>query len=198
MMQSKKFASQADLVEKKVSFDRLSDHAYAYTAEGDPNTGVVLGDDALTALYEATHHALTAAGFEHYEISSYARPGGRAVHNARYWRGGEYLGLGVGAASFRRIGAGSERWTNARDLATWRDPDRRIADRTTQDPDELARDLLWLAMRTSDGAPLADVPAEVTAWAIAGGLADARDDRLRPTLRGFLFADQVAARLTHE
>ena len=49
-MQSKKFASQADLVEKKVSFDKLSDHAYAYTAEGDPNTGVVVGDDAVMVI----------------------------------------------------------------------------------------------------------------------------------------------------
>jgi glyoxylase-like metal-dependent hydrolase (beta-lactamase superfamily II) len=46
----KKFASQADLEEKKVSFDRLSDHAYAYTAEGDPNTGVVIGDDAVMVI----------------------------------------------------------------------------------------------------------------------------------------------------
>ena len=37
---SKAFASQADLEEKKVSFTKLSDHAYAYTAEGDPNTGI--------------------------------------------------------------------------------------------------------------------------------------------------------------
>ncbi|MGE5337182.1 MAG: MBL fold metallo-hydrolase, partial [Gemmatimonadota bacterium] len=44
---SKQFASHADLVEKKVSFDRLSDNAYAYTAEGDPNTGIVIGDDAV-------------------------------------------------------------------------------------------------------------------------------------------------------
>ena len=44
---SKKFASHADLVEKKVSFDKLSDNAYAYTAEGDPNTGIVIGDDAV-------------------------------------------------------------------------------------------------------------------------------------------------------
>src|SRR5512143_3642071 len=43
----KKFASQADLEEKKISFDRLSEHAYAYTAEGDPNTGIVIGDDAV-------------------------------------------------------------------------------------------------------------------------------------------------------
>jgi glyoxylase-like metal-dependent hydrolase (beta-lactamase superfamily II) len=46
-MSEKKFASQADLEEKKVSFDRLSENAYAYTAEGDPNTGIVVGDDAV-------------------------------------------------------------------------------------------------------------------------------------------------------
>src|SRR5947207_3428754 len=46
-MSDKKFASQADLEEKKVSFDRLSEYAYAYTAEGDPNTGIVVGDDAV-------------------------------------------------------------------------------------------------------------------------------------------------------
>ncbi len=43
----KKFASQADLQEKKVTFSRLSEHAWAYTAEGDPNTGIVIGDDAV-------------------------------------------------------------------------------------------------------------------------------------------------------
>jgi len=47
---TKAFASQADLVEKTVSFDRLSDHAYAYTAEGDPNTGIVVGDDAVMVI----------------------------------------------------------------------------------------------------------------------------------------------------
>lgn len=44
---SKAFASQADLQEKKISFDKLSDNAYAYTAEGDPNTGVVIGDNGV-------------------------------------------------------------------------------------------------------------------------------------------------------
>ncbi|HSN31142.1 MAG TPA: MBL fold metallo-hydrolase [Ideonella sp.] len=47
MTEKKAFASQADLAVKKVSFDKLSDHAYAYTAEGDPNTGIVVGDDAV-------------------------------------------------------------------------------------------------------------------------------------------------------
>ncbi len=49
-MNEKKFASHADLVEKKVTFDKLSDHAYAYTAEGDPNTGIVVGDNAVMVI----------------------------------------------------------------------------------------------------------------------------------------------------
>jgi len=44
---TKAFASQADLEEKQVTFEQLSEHAWAYTAEGDPNTGIVIGDDAV-------------------------------------------------------------------------------------------------------------------------------------------------------
>jgi len=47
MTQTKKFASQADLEEKKVTFSQISEHVWAYTAEGDPNTGIVIGDDAV-------------------------------------------------------------------------------------------------------------------------------------------------------
>src|SRR4249920_4135711 len=47
MSQPKKFASQADLEVKMVSFTQLSEHAWAYTAEGDPNTGIIVGDDAV-------------------------------------------------------------------------------------------------------------------------------------------------------
>jgi glyoxylase-like metal-dependent hydrolase (beta-lactamase superfamily II) len=49
-MNTKAFASQADLEDKKISFTKLSDHAYAYTAEGDPNTGIVIGDDAVMVI----------------------------------------------------------------------------------------------------------------------------------------------------
>ncbi|TSE34968.1 MBL fold metallo-hydrolase [Tepidimonas charontis] len=49
-MSTKAFASQADLQDKQVSFTRLSEHAYAYTAEGDPNTGVVIGDNAVMVI----------------------------------------------------------------------------------------------------------------------------------------------------
>ena len=47
MAQVKKFASQADLKEKQVTFSQISEHAWAYTAEGDPNTGIIIGDDAV-------------------------------------------------------------------------------------------------------------------------------------------------------
>jgi glyoxylase-like metal-dependent hydrolase (beta-lactamase superfamily II) len=47
MSSTKVFASQADLEVKKVSFTQLSEHAWAYTAEGDPNTGIVIGDDGV-------------------------------------------------------------------------------------------------------------------------------------------------------
>ena len=46
-MSTKTFASAADLEEKKVTFEQISEHAWAYTAEGDPNTGIIIGDDAV-------------------------------------------------------------------------------------------------------------------------------------------------------
>src|SRR5215211_4902574 len=46
-MSSKDFASAGDLVEKKVSFDEIGPDLYAYTAEGDPNSGIIIGDDAV-------------------------------------------------------------------------------------------------------------------------------------------------------
>jgi glyoxylase-like metal-dependent hydrolase (beta-lactamase superfamily II) len=47
---AKAFASQADTAEKRVTFSRVSDRAYAFTAEGDPNTGVVVGDDSVMVI----------------------------------------------------------------------------------------------------------------------------------------------------
>ena len=60
-MNSKKFASQADVEEKKISWEKLSDNAYAYTAEGDPNTGVIIGDDAVMII-DATATPVAAQG----------------------------------------------------------------------------------------------------------------------------------------
>lgn len=60
-MNTKAFASQADLEEKKISWDKLSDNAYAYTAEGDPNTGVIIGDDSVMII-DATATPVMAQG----------------------------------------------------------------------------------------------------------------------------------------
>src|SRR5262249_30587731 len=81
---------------------------------------VPLPEEALAVLYVAVHDRLTAAGYEHYEISSYARPGQRAIHNALYWRGAAFLGLGVGAASLELDGdGGGRRITNPRRAADY-------------------------------------------------------------------------------
>ena len=159
---------------------------------------VPLDEDTLATQYIATHDALLAAGYEHYEISSYAKPTARAVHNSLYWRGAPFLGLGVGAASLAVHADGSgTRATNPRKWTQYAADPGAPAERTVIDPAEMASDRAWLGMRTSDGVPLADLrPAEgVAEELVAEGLAAHRGDRICPTLRGFLMADHIAARI---
>ena len=54
---------------------------------------------------------LSDAGLKRYEISNYARPGWHSRHNVNYWRGGDYLGIGAGAHSYRRNSDGVYRST---------------------------------------------------------------------------------------
>jgi len=158
---------------------------------------VPLEEDTLTALYTQTHAALVGAGYEHYEISSYARPGRRAVHNSLYWAGAAYLGLGVGAASLELAADGGVRATNPRRARDYLAAPGTPAEATVIGPSEMRADRAWLAMRTSDGLPepaLAAAPG-VADWLVAEGLAERRDGRICPTLRGFLMADRIAARI---
>src|SRR5262249_35855629 len=113
-------------------------------------------DEAAAAQFEAAHARLTAAGWEHYEVSSYARPGCRAVHNALYWRGAEYLGLGAGAWSFRRDEGGGVRWENPRAVSRYLAGG--AAAETRQDAAAVRADEVWLALRTVDGIAEARVP----------------------------------------
>ena len=79
------------------------------------SAGDVPGDDEMAEFYETACSVLGAAGYEHYEISNWARPGSASRHNLKYWRREPYLGFGAGAHSF----SGTERWANAHDAAEY-------------------------------------------------------------------------------
>lgn len=155
-----------------------------------------LGEDVLADLYMHAHHMLTRAGFEHYEISSYARPGKRAVHNSLYWRGTPFLGLGVGAASLAVAADGSGvRATNPRRARQYMADPGVPAEVVRVNAAEMRADRAWLGMRTVDGVAEADVPGDVVTWLCDEGLAERRGARVCPTLRGFMMADRIAARI---
>jgi oxygen-independent coproporphyrinogen-3 oxidase len=97
--------------------------AYAYTAEhGTPmgdavNKGSLArpDEDLEAAMFERARDQLEGAGFRHYEISNFARPGRETLHHVQYWRRGPYLGLGPSAVSF----LGGERVRAPRGLEAW-------------------------------------------------------------------------------
>lgn len=161
--------------------------------------------------FEEADRRLGEAGYEHYEVSSYARPGRRAVHNSLYWSGAEYLGLGNAAHSFWRPGPGrGVRWWAPRSVVAYlaarpAGPDTPLADDPLvagleeQEAAALAEDEVWLGVRTADGvATFADGlrgrEAEI-ARLVAAGFLEVRDGRVRPTPRGFLYADEIGVRL---
>ena len=85
------------------------DHLSAYNLTIEPGTVfhkqqaqgqlVMPSEDFQRELYEITIDTLTGAGYEHYEISNYAKPGNQCRHNLNYWHNGEFVGLGAGASS---------------------------------------------------------------------------------------------------
>lgn len=157
-------------------------------------------EDVLAALYEETHELLSGENYEHYEVSSYAEIGHRAVHNSLYWKGADYLGLGNGAASLLRLPeGGARRWQNHRAVGRYLHGDaaQHVDVKEEIDAGEFATELLWLAMRTVDGA---DVGCMVGREKVFDALLDEHlitrdEDRIRPTLRGFLYNNQLIRRL---
>jgi oxygen-independent coproporphyrinogen-3 oxidase len=145
----------------------------------------------------AAHDLLAGAGFEHYEVSNYARPGRRSRHNAAYWAGAEYVGLGPGAHGFD----GRVRRWNARQYVDWRDAalmrtDPAAGSELLTDENRLAEHV-YLGMRSDTGLLLEpgerDVvrPWEVARWVTVDGV-----DRLRCTPLGWLRLDALATALT--
>ncbi len=143
--------------------------------------------------YLAAHAALTAAGFEHYEVSNAARPGRRARHNSAYWRRAAYLGLGPSAHS----AADGERWWNLRDWTAYEravmESRDCVAGREVPDPASVRLEELYLGLRTVEGAParLVAEPA-VTGW-VRNGWADVLGGRIRLTVEGWLRLDALVA-----
>jgi len=141
---------------------------------------------------------LRGAGYEHYEVSNFARPGYASRHNAVYWDGRPYVGLGNGAHSYRHP---VRRW-NVRDWALYRE--RVMAGETPEEGretiDAAAESLerAWLSLRTSDGVSLCDLSEEarqlVDSWRRAG-LAEGDATRARLTPEGWLLLDRLAVEL---
>src|SRR5713226_582299 len=82
---------------------------------GKYSAGAVPSEDEMAEFYEMAQEALGAAGYHHYEISNWAKPGFESKHNLKYWRREPYLGFGAGAHSV----SGTERWANAHDAAAY-------------------------------------------------------------------------------
>src|SRR5437016_8748191 len=79
------------------------------------SAGAVASEGEMAEVYERAQAELAKAGYHHYEISNWARPGFESKHNLKYWRREAYLGFGAGAHSF----SGTERWANAHDAAAY-------------------------------------------------------------------------------
>jgi len=163
-------------------------------------------EDLERAMYEAAIDTLTAAGYEHYEVSNFARSGHRCRHNETYWTGRPYFAAGPGASRF----IAGRRETNHRSTTTYiarvlagQSP---VAESEQLDPEDAARERLVFALRRLEGIALDQFAAETgfSAEQLGGaalarfveqGLLEfsARDQHryLRLTRRGLLVSDAI-------
>jgi oxygen-independent coproporphyrinogen-3 oxidase len=167
--------------------------------------GRYLSDDAQADLWLDLGRRLESAGFAHYEISNWARPGFEARHNLKYWQRVPTLGLGVSA---HELWAGRRRANVAslpgyiEALASGRRPtalDRRLP------AEEEARERVMLGLRLADGIPAEeieslvaggsdrDLAADYRAWR-EEGLLQERSGRVAFTERGFLLSNEILCR----
>lgn len=148
---------------------------------------------------------LTDAGYEHYEISNFARPGYRSRHNSSYWHQVPYIGLGAAAHSFD---LNSRQW-NVADLKLYIEEINNgiiPMEREELDNDTTFNDIITTALRTSDGIDLNALETSLgkryrnTLISAAGkhieqGLLEIRHDRLRLTAEGIFISDMVMSDL---
>jgi putative oxygen-independent coproporphyrinogen III oxidase len=181
------------------------DHVSCYALTIEP--GTPLGQKVATGrnlapdpdlqadLYEAACERLGAAGYEHYEVSNWARPGHDCLHNLGYWEGRPYLGLGAGAHSYRA----GRRWWNVRLPQRYID---RVAagsllveGEERPDPAEAELERVFLSVRLARGVPASWVPSDVARAYVERGLARRRDGRFALTDQGMLLANDLVLAL---
>ncbi|MDQ2768650.1 MAG: radical SAM family heme chaperone HemW [Gemmatimonadota bacterium] len=143
------------------------------------------------------HDTLGAAGFEHYEVSNYARPGARARHNSSYWKHVPYAAIGPAAHRFD----GQRRSWNVGPYADWLRRLQLGIDPTEGDEllteADVESERAYIGLRTTDGLVLSDeLRAHTQRWRDAGW-ATIVGDRLQLTPLGWLRLDALAVDLTH-
>ena len=165
-------------------------------------------DDELGAdCYEDAEQHLATAGFHHYEVSNWARPGGESRHNRLYWTGAEYLGLGVGAHSLRFEGGQAKRRANARTLRIWQEDPAAGGGETEGVPERtFLGERLMTGLRTPSGVNLTELQAtldldvdgevgEVLRQLVEEGLLIREGESIKVTQRGMRLGDLVAERV---
>ncbi len=170
--------------------------------------GVVreVDDDEQLAQFEFVRRTLRDAGYHHYEISNFAKPGFECRHNLLYWSGGEYVGCGPAAHGHWK----GRRYGNVRDVGNY---GRMLLDgegvRATEErlpPEAKARETLVMSLRRLDGVSRADF-RKATGFdyrALRGkeieqlcrdGFLEETGERLRLTDKGLFVSDAVFAEL---
>jgi oxygen-independent coproporphyrinogen-3 oxidase len=200
------------------SLDRALDHApghlSVYDLTLDGNTPMAAAgprkpaDDFCAGLYHQAHLVLTGAGYEHYEVSSYALGGSRrSKHNCGYWNRSPYSGLGPSAHSFD---GEALRWWNTPDLDLYlrqlEGGGSPVEERETLTREQQADEMLMLGMRWAGGFDTADLEnlgcrlgargEDLIARLSAEGHAEVEGTRVVPTVTGMLLADGIAAGLS--
>lgn len=173
-------------------------HPLAALAQGMPE--LFPGEDEAALGYLAVARILKRAGFHHYEISNFARPGYRARHNLRTWRQRPLLAVGVAAHGH----SGRVRWANLEDPAAYvaalRRGERPLAWRRVLSEDELERERVMLALRLAEGVDWTTAEAVARRLPffaqrlddfLSLGLARRRDGRLRLSPRGWLLSSEL-------
>lgn len=160
-----------------------------------------------TQMFLLAQELLGAAGFAHYEVSNYARPGFESAHNLNYWLGGDYLGIGAGAHSFCREPFAGRRWSNERLPRRYMECAQQrgeaVAFRESLTVEQARAEFTFLALRTRRGVSDAAFAERfgvgfVTAFPHATGLAadgllEHEGGRWRLSDRGLLLLDSVSA-----